>query len=286
MAITSFSDMHTAGLVKEAWSDMFMKELRQNNLLIGQVDKSYSGQILAGGDTVKVSQINKPTGSLLTIGTDADSFTSEAVSTSQVDVVANKVAIASYEFENDSLLLSQLSAADSEIRASLLAAVAEQINGYLYTLFAPSASAPDHQLVTTDFNAAELSLARLTAATAKWPTSEPWMLNVAPSYYSDILDDTTLSSIDYGAQDAPMIGGQLARQRMGFDIYEDNSLATDIGYAFVKDAIHLVMVKEAQFKLSDLHAQYKRGTLLSVEVIFGAAAGIDADVKSIKWTAS
>jgi hypothetical protein len=150
----------------------------------------------------------------------------------------------------------------------------------------PSAAAPDHQLTTADFNAATLSIARLTAATAKWPNSEPWYLLVDPSYYSDILDDTTLASSDFGAADAPMIGGQLARQRFGFNIFEDNSLTTDVGYAFYKDCIHVVMASQPTFKVSDLHSQQKRGGLISVEVIFGAAVGIAGDEKMIKWTAS
>ena len=113
MAISTFADQHTAGIVREAWSDMFMKELRQNNLLVNLLDKSYQVDAPRAGDTVKISQINAPTGDLLTIGTDADTFSSEAISTSQVEVVINKVAIASYEFEDDALLLSQLGSQDS-----------------------------------------------------------------------------------------------------------------------------------------------------------------------------
>ena len=272
--------------IQKFWSPIFTKELRQNNLLINLLDKSYQGELKAHGDTVYVSQVNAPTGDLLTVGTDADTFDSELLSMSRISIQANKRAVAAVEITDLADLQSQLGQQDSEIRQSLMYAISKQVNTYLYSLMVPSTSAPDHTLTTTDFNAATLSTARKTAATAKWPSQEPWYLVVDPSYYSDILDDTTLSSVDYGAQDVPMIGGQVARPRMGFNIFEDNSLSTDIGYAFYKDCIHLVMQKMPTFKLSDLHAQKKFSYLLSVDMVFGAAVGISGDEKMIKWTAS
>jgi len=284
MAKTTFSDV--SAQVQTFWSSLFMKELRQNNLLVNLLDKSYSGELKDGGDTVKVSQIDAPTGSLLTVGTDSDTFESESLSEQQVSIKADKVAIASYEFESDALLLSQIGQQDSEIRKALLHAVNKKINTYLYSLIVPSTSSPDHAIVTTDFAAAVLSAGRKLAAQAKWPSEEPWYLLADPSYYSDMLDDTTLASADYGADDAPVIGGQMARQRFGFNIFEDNSLATDIAYAFYKDVVHLVMPQEAKWEVSSLHSQNKRGMLLSVEVVFGAKLGIDGASKCIKWTAS
>ena len=272
--------------IQKFWSPIFTKELRQNNLLINLLDKSYQGELKAHGDTVYVSQVNAPTGDLLTVGTDADTFDSELLSMSRISIQANKRAVAAVEITDLADLQSQLGQQDSEIRQSLMYAISKQVNTYLYSLMVPSTSTPDHTLTTTDFNAATLSTARKTAATAKWPSQEPWYLVCDPSYYSDILDDTTLSSVDYGAQDVPMIGGQVARPRMGFNIFEDNSLSTDVGYAFYKDCVHLVMQKMPTFKLSDLHAQKKFSYLLSVDMVFGAAVGISGDEKMIKWTAS
>jgi len=284
MAITNIGDV--SNQVIKRWAPMFTKELRQSNILVDLLDKSYQGDIQNQGDTVYVSQINAPTGELLTVGTDADSFSSEQLSMSRVTIQANKRAVAAFEFEDLAILQSQLDSQDSEIRESLLYAVSSQINTYLYSLMVPSASAPDHQIVSTDMNSATVSAARTLAATAKWPNNQPWYGVLDPSYYSDVLNDTTLASSDFGGQDRPVIGGQVSLPRYGFQLVEDNSLSTDTGYFFYKDCMHLVMQTMPTFKISDLHAQKKFGYLISVDVIFGAALGVSGDNKMIKYTGS
>ena len=77
-----------------------------------------------------------------------DAFNTEALSTSYVDIVANKRAVSAMEFEDLVDLQSQLGDEKSEIRSSLVAAVAEQINDYLYTLVSPSAAAPQRRCTT------------------------------------------------------------------------------------------------------------------------------------------
>lgn len=272
--------------IQKFWSPMFAQELRENTLLASLVNKDYSGSISKGGDTVYVSQVNAPTGQLLTVGSNADSFTPDALSTSRISIQANKRAVASFQFEDLVDLQSQIGDADSDIRSALKFAVEKQINDYLYSLVAPSASNPDHTVGSVaDMNAAQLAGLRLLAAKAKWRQDKPWYLLADPSYYSDILKDTTLSSSHYGASDAPMINGQVSLQRFGFTILEDNSRATDKALAFSPDFMHLVMQKEPQFKISDLHANKQFGYVISVDVIFGAALGIDGDVKHIEVTA-
>ena len=90
----------------------------------------------------------------------------------------------------------------------------------------------------------------------------------APSYYGDILDDTTLASADYGAADRPIIQGQVALPRMGFNILEDNSLSNDTAYAFIPSFMMGAM-GTPRFKISDLHAQKKFGFVLSVDMVLG-----------------
>ena len=285
MAVTTLAEV--TNQVQSFWAPIFTKELRQKNILINLLDKSYSGVISSGGgNVVRVSQINAPEGQLLTVGTDADTFDSEALSTSHVDITANKRAVASLEFSDLAEIQSQIQSQESEIRDSLMYAVAKQVNTYLYSILVPSTSAPDHAIVTTDMSASALSGTRLLAAKAKWPTEQPWYATVDPTYYSDILDDTTLASADYGATDRPMIGGQMALPRMGFNIFEDNSLGTDIGYFFYKDVAHLVMQQMPRFKISDLHGQGKFGFKISADMVFGCALGIDGDTKVIKHTGS
>lgn len=282
MAVTQFSATDVQQLIVEAWSDIFMEELREQLLLGALVNKSYNGEINQLGDSVKVSQINAPVGQLLTIGTDADSFESQALSTTQVEVKADKRAVAAYELEDTVPLMSQIGNKDSEMRKSLLYSVSQQINDYLYSLMAPSTSSPDHSIASvTDFNAAQLSAARILAAQAKWDKSKGWYCLADPVYYGDLLNASTLTSGDY-VPDAPVVGGQIAKQRFGFNIFEDNSLSTDNAYLFHPDFMHMVMKTQPQFKVSDLHSQKKFGYLISCDVIFGAKLGIDGAKKHIR----
>lgn len=282
MAITNLGDV--TNQIQQYWSPLFTKELRETLLLGGLVNREYEGEIKKGGDRVYVSQINAPTGELLTVGTDADAFTPESMSTSRITVQANRRAVASYEFEDLVDLQSQIDKEKSEVRQSLLYAMSKQINDYLYSsIVSPSTSAPDHELSSvTDLNLAQLSAIRVLAGAAKWNHDKPWYGLVSPQYYADIMDDATLGSRDFGADDAPVIAGQLAFPRMGFNILEDNSRTGDYGLFFHPDFMHMVMQQQVQVKVSDLHAQKKFGYVMSVDVVFGAVLGVTGDEKHIR----
>lgn len=277
-----------ANQVKKFWSDRFESELRENTLLPQLVSRDYEGEIKKKGDTVYVTQVNAASGEIRDIGTDSDSFTSEPLSVQRIAITVNKRIVSSYEFEDLMDIQTQLSKDDPEILASLKFAVEKQLNGYLYSLVAPSASAPDHTTASVaDFNLAVLSAQRILAAQAKWGKDKPWYCLLDPVYYGDVLTDSTLSSADFGASDAPVIAGQLALKRMGFTILEDNSDgiltisaadSQDCGLLFHPDFLHLVM-GEPRFKISDLHSNKQFGFVLSVDMLVGAALGNDGDVK-------
>jgi hypothetical protein len=285
MTITNLADV--AAQIQTYWSPMFTKELRESLLLGGQVNKDYEGEIKKGGDTVRVSQVIAPTGQLLTVGTKADSFSPEALSTTYVDIKADKRAVASFEFEDLVSLQSQIDMEGSEVRQAMLYSMNKQINDYLYSLVSPSTSSPDHLINSvSDFNAAQLVACRKLAGQAKWLRDKPWYCNVDSSYFADLLSATTLTSGDYGATDAPTISGQMALQRFGFNIFEDSSLDTDVAVLFHPDFLHLVMQSQVQVKVSDLHSQKRFGYVMSVDVIFGAKLGIDGAKKHIKVLAA
>lgn len=280
MAISDVSAV--TNQIQTYWAPVFTKELRASMLLGSLVDKKYQGVLKAQGDTVRVSQVNAPNGQLLTVGTDADSFDSESVSTSYVDIEANKRAVAAYEFTDMAQLQSQLDN-NPEVMESLKFAMAEQINTYLYSLVSPSTSSPDHSIASvTDFNATQLAACRVLAAQAKWPKSSPWYALLDPQYFGDLMNATTLSSLDYGATDAPLINGQIALKRMGFQVFEDDSRSADYGLLFTPEFMHMVTQTEVQIKVSDLHAQKKFGVLMSCDLVFGAKLGISGNVKHIK----
>ena len=275
-----------ANQIQEFWSPLFTKELRESTLLGALCNKDYQGEIKKKGDKVKVSQINKPNGQLLTIGTDADSFETEALSTSQIEIKAEKRAVASLEFEDLVDIQSQIGDQKSAIREALVASVAEQVNNYLYSVIAPSASAPAHILTgCTDLNNTKMAAIRLLGAKAKWPKNKPAYGLVDPSYYSDIIADSTLSSSLFGDNAGPIVNGEKSARVYGFNMLEDNSLETDKGYFFYEDFMHYVVQREVQIKVSDLHAQKKFGYVISADILVGAKMGIDGGSKVISVSA-
>jgi hypothetical protein len=265
------------------WAPLFTKELRESLLLGGLVNKDYEGSITKGGDTVYVSQVNAPTGELLTVGTDGDVFNSSKVSMSRVAISANKRAVASFKVADEAELQSQLGDQKSAMREALRFAMEEQINNYLYSLVAPSTSAPDHEIASvTDFNAAQLSACRVLAGEAKWSRNSPWYGLLSPAYYGDACDDATLASADFNGGDTPVVAGQMAKARFGFNLLEDNSRTGDYGLLFHPDFMHMVMQTQVQVKISDLHPLGQFGYLISTDVIFGAGLGISGAVKHIR----
>lgn len=275
--------VEVANQVQKYWSPLWMKQLRESLLLGGLVNKQYDGEIKKGGDTVYVSQLNAPTGQTLTIGTDADSFSSEAASLSRVAIQANKRFLASYEFEDVVDLQSQLAQENPEVMNALMYAVNKQINDYLYGLVSASTSSPDHDIASvSDFNASQLAACRILAGQAKWSQEPGWYGLLDPQYHMDIINATTLASVDYGAADSPTISGKIVLPRMGFQLVEDNSRSADHGLLFHPDFMHFVMQKAPTIKISDLHSQKRFGVVMSIDVIGGAAMGIDGSKKCIK----
>lgn len=264
-------------------SPILTKQLRSALLLGSVVDKTYEGAIAKGGDRVRVWQVNAPNGQMLDVGTDADSFTAETINKSYIDITASKRAVAAYEFADLVELQSRVNANDPAVMDSLVYALNKQINTFLYSLMVPSTSGPDHDVSgVTDFNASQLSNLRLLAASAKWGKDKPWYLLLSPSYYSDLLNATTMTDTAQGASDLPLIGGEFGIKRHGFMIFEDNSLGTDVGYALHPDAIHMVSQTQVQTKISDLHAVGRFGFKMSVDMVLGGAVGVDGAKKMIK----
>jgi hypothetical protein len=273
MALTDYNVVDALGLVQDFWAPLFEKELRESSLWLGILqDPRYTLEKVRGGDTYKISYINKPSSTIRTIGTDADTYETNTLSTTQVDLKITKRATSAYKIEDLADLMSQLESADSEIRMALLADVRKQVNDYIKSLISPSSASPDHVLSgVSDFNLSQLSIVRTAAAVAKWGSSgEPWYLLADPTYFSDMVDDTTLASAEaMGIGTSPIIEGRFAVKRMGFNILEDDSLDTDNAFAFIPSFMR-VIAGQPRFKLSDLHVKGEFGYNLSVDMVVGA----------------
>jgi len=276
------------------WAPIFKDELMEATLLPSLVNKDYQGTITRGGDTAYVSMINRPTAERKTKGAGADSFSSQKLTTERVGIVADQRITASFELEDLVDLQTQLGSADgqSKIRRVLEESIAIELNNYLYSKVAPSASAPDHILSgVTTMDATQLIAIRQLAAKAKWMQEGGWFMLADPEYYGSLLSQQTLVSGDYVGDDRPVIGGQIANRRFGFNILEDNSngllslspasAGGKCALAFHPDFLYLVM-GDAQFKVSSLHSNKQHGYLVSVDMWCGAALGIEGNVKHIQ----
>lgn len=295
MGATLVSDV--SNQVQKFWSPLFKDELIESTLLASLVNKEYQGDIKREGDTVYVSQINRPTAQRKTVGSGHESFSTEKMSTSRVAIVADQVISAAYEFDDLVDLQSQIGAQDSKIRKALLEAVEIELNNYLYSKVSPSTASPDHLIDgVTDFNASQLNSVRKLASQAKWAKEGGWWLLCDPQYQSDLLNAQTLTSMDYGANDAPVIGGQMANRRFGFNILEDNSAGLisamqrldgtstateDAALAFHPDFMYMVMQEQPEFKVADLASNKQFGYLIVVKMVVGAVLGIDGANKHI-----
>jgi hypothetical protein len=284
MSLTDYNRADTLGLVQDFWSPIFEKELRENTLWAGLLaDPNYTMDTVKGGDTVKISKINKPSSTIKTIGTDADSFSSNLLTSVQSDLKVNKRCVSSFKFEDLAIIMSQLEQQDSEIREALLADVREQANDWIKGLIVPSTSAPDHSDISAggDFNMATLSGIRTLAAKAKWGNAQPWYLLADPTFISDMLDDTTLGAANtMGLPASPVIEGMFNFKRMNFTIVEDNSLATDTAFAFIPSFLKVIL-GQPRFKISDLHAIGQFGYKISVDFPMGGVQLDDERVISI-----
>lgn len=296
MAKTGISDL--SNHVQKFWSPMFVDELKEETLLPSLVNRDYEGQIkgASGGDTVYVQQFNRPTAERnTTTGAGGDTFNPSLLSTVRVAVTCDQRITASFEFDDVVELQTQLAKEEATgemgpIKKGLIEAVEIELNNYLYTKVAPSASAPDHTITgVTDFNAAQLGAVRVLAAQAKWRKMGGWYGLLDPQYYQDMLNASTFGDAQYGAADAPLIGGQFALKRMGFNILEDNSAglvtlsgsSADAGLFFHPDFMALCMQTDPQFKVSDLHSNKQFGYVISCSFIAGAALMPDGDNKHI-----
>jgi hypothetical protein len=283
MASTNLTDVQYQ--VQKYWSPMATKQLRESLLLGSIVNKEYSGEIVKGGDQVRVYSVNAPTATTKTVGAvDSNTFSPSAISTSYVDVKADKHVTAAFEFADEVELMSLIDRENPEVMQSLVFSVEKAVNAALYTALVPSAAAPDHQIVKATMDASALLDVRKLCSAAKWDQLKGWYGLLDPKYYSDVLASQTLVSSDFGAADTPVIGGRVGLRRYGMQLAEDNSLAEGTAFFLHPDALLMVMAKDMAIKVSDLHPTGKHGILMSVDLIFGVVLGIEGAKKCIKVT--
>lgn len=266
--------------IQKYWSPLWNTKLREDLLLGGLVNKEYDGKIAAKGDTITVSLLGEIEGEIKsTSDPDYNVFSDETPTPEKVALVADRIASGAVQVETIAELQSLIERGVMGER--ITRAIMKRINTYLYSLFAPSASAPDHQLSKSSIAAAELAEVRRLFSES-YVGGTIYGL-ISPQYWEGMLTAAGLSSADY-VEDSPVINGQKARKLMGMQLYEDNSRTGKLANFFHPDAILYASQTSIETKLSDLHAMKQRGYLLSSEIIFGAKAGLQASLKCVQVT--
>jgi len=295
MGATSVGDV--SNQVKKYWSPLFQDELLETNILANLVNRDYEGNLDKSGDSVFVSQINRPTATRKTVGSGHEYFNTSKLSTSRITITADQVISAAYEFDDLVDLQSQIGEQDSKIRLGLVEACGIELNNYLYEKVSPSTSAPDHLVdAVTDFNATQLNSVRKLASQAKWPKmGKGWYGLLDPQYYSDLLNAATLTSVD-NVDERPVVGGVFGTRRFGFNLFEDNSdglidamqrldgsstATEDAGLFFHPDFMALVMQKDITFEVAPLTSNKQFGYVIVCKMVVGAALTNDGDEKHI-----
>lgn len=270
--------------IQKYWAPVTTNKLRETLLLPELVSKDYEGEIKKAGDTVYVSQVDDLDGQNLTVGTDADAFSTEKVTTTRVAVQANKRAVVAVEFNDLVELQSQID--KDSVRDPMIYALNKQINTYLYSLVAPSSSSPDHQIAPASAGTlavADMGTIRKLAGEAKWDKAKPWVGLLSPAYHVDITTNTTVASGDY-TDGMPLVAGEAPRKLMGFNLFEDTSRTGDYGLFFHPDFMYFVRQTQVQVKISDLHPLGRFGYKMSIDIVYGAILGLSGEDKHIEIT--
>lgn len=251
-------------MIPKVWSSKFYDELRAKSPLSGLFSREYEGEIKSRGDQVNVSQITVPTATNL--ADDKATFTSAAMGNNTFALVANKQTVASFEFTDLAQLQSisfmeeaKKALTDSirlKMEADLIAQYIAAVTGFV--IATPS-----------DLAVADLVKARTLLSKAKVPTADRYML-LDPEYYGHLLSKNQIVSNDFRSSDATN-SGEVGAKLMGFNVMEHDGLAALSGLAFHKSAVQMVMQREVQIKISDLHSQNKLGFLMSADIIWGSA---------------
>jgi hypothetical protein len=267
MALVESGVAELSNLIPEMWSENMYDELRADQ---GQFRnfffRDYEGEIKKKGDTVKINTFVAPTGELLEVGvSNTFDINSEAITITQQEVKADRIARASFVVENIADLQSM--SFQAEAQEALLYAVGKQMEDYIISGLIPDASHDLAPIAASDFAAADMSAARRLLSKHKVPNSRRRaFLDV--DYYSDLSLKTQITSSDY-VSSRPTESGVIGNNLYGFEVSENNNLGADVGYFCHPTAMALVMQSGMEIKLSDMHPAGKDGWILTAQIVFG-----------------
>jgi hypothetical protein len=186
----------------------------------------------------------------------------------QIDIVADKRISAAYQFSDLAKLQSM--AFEAEAQAALIYSLQLKLEQLLIGILVPS-STPAHSVSPATpglMAAADLANARTLLSLADVSMVDRYWVG-SPSYYGDLITNTTIASRDYVPAGSPTSTGFLTEPLYGFTIGESNVLANDTSFAVHRSALSLVMQQGIRIQISNLHAQGKYGYVMSADMVVG-----------------
>lgn len=253
-------------MIPTVWSPLLYQELRAKPAYINLFARDYEGEIKEKGNTVKVNQIKKPNGEILT--DDKQTFNPEELQVSQFEITADRRAVASFEITD----LAKLQSLEfqMEVANALVDSILLQMEGDVQSIMIPSAADPDHQLaalVGASFDVADVVALRTLLAQAKVPFGEDTYMALGSTFYGSLLQKGMVVGSDYGSINDLMAGE--VKKLSGFKIFENILEPASKAVAFHKSAVQLVSQTQVNIKISDLHSQKKFAYLVSADIVYG-----------------
>jgi hypothetical protein len=257
--------LENSNLIPEIWSKTFFDELRAQLMLADLFSRDYEGEIKTLGNKVKVNQIKKATGEILT--DDKQKYNTQKMENQQFEITADKRVSAGFKFTDLSELQSQ--AFEEDAKAALSYGVMEALELFLIaqmkTALTSGALAPASASALAK---ADITKARTALSKAKVPFDGNIYAAYDPDYYGDLLDSSVLTSTDFVEGKALM--DQKLPNIYKMKHFEHQLLSTDHAFFFHRTLINLVMQQELRIKISDLHPLGEYGYVMTADLVFGS----------------
>jgi hypothetical protein len=264
-------------LIPEIWSKTFFQELRASLLLADLFSRDYEGEIKKQGDKVKVQQIKKAVGEILT--SDKQKYNTQKMEIGEYEMTADKRVSAGFKFTDLASLQSQ--AFEEDAKAALSYGVMEALENYLIAQAVAGLTATALNPTAAGVLAkSDITRARTALSKAKVPFDGQVYAAYDPDYYGDLLESSVLTSSDF--VDGKALMSQQLPSIYKMKHFEHNILTADQALFFHRTFINMVMQQELRIKISDLHPLGEYGYVMTADLVFGSEIFEAARGKLIK----
>lgn len=255
--------------IPEIWNAGILSALHKSLVYGGLVNRDYEGQIRAGGDTVRIRSVGRPTiSSYSKYGT----LTYDQLTDAQRSLVVDQQK--SFSFVVDDI--DQVQTAGGEIEEATAEAgyaLADTLDQFLAALYTGIQS--DNQVGTVSVTSAALAYTQLRKLNQKLneanvPTDGRWVV-VPPWYEGLLLEDDRFVRVDASGTSEGLRNGQIGRA-LGFDVMVSNNapLVTGDDYAVIAGRNSAITLAEQIVKTETVELQTTFGTGVRGLHVYGA----------------